>query len=219
MNKLDELEFRCALAGSPRAEQLIACLEAEVKDRDARIVELGRRYDHGSPLHKAVFMSLESWTGSDTFEDGVRATIADRDQLRAELAAISAQEPVGFADVTLRSCAKYKSKLHCLPLYAAPVAKQDNAAKMPCGAAVSNVYEAYEAGLAAKQVVMPDLSGLIRVEATIQESGDGVSDCPGSMDGETNACFYFTGSGQLIHCAAIPESSLSAADQEGGQDE
>jgi hypothetical protein len=42
-------------------------------------------------------------------------------------------------------------------LYAAPVAKPQLAAVMPCGAAVSNVYEAYAAGLAAKpQVVMPE---------------------------------------------------------------
>jgi hypothetical protein len=47
----------------------------------------------------------------------------ERDQLRAELAAIKAQEPVGFADITIRSFAKYKSAMHCLPLYAAAVSE------------------------------------------------------------------------------------------------
>ena len=40
MYTADELEIRRALAGSPRSEQLIACLEGEIAKRDARIVEL-----------------------------------------------------------------------------------------------------------------------------------------------------------------------------------
>jgi hypothetical protein len=92
---------------------------------------------------------------------------SERDSLRTELAALKAQEPVGFADITLRSFAKYKSAMQCLPLYSAPVseakardqASANSAAKMPCGTAVSNVYEAYDAGMKAAKargVVMLD---------------------------------------------------------------
>lgn len=81
--------------------------------------------------------------------------------LEVELSAIKAQEPVSeVSEETFSSDGTSDVITHNLPigtkLYAAPVAKQDNAAKMPCGAAVSNVYEAYEAGLVAKQVVMPE---------------------------------------------------------------
>lgn len=45
--------------------------------------------------------------------------------LEAELAKLRAgQEPVGYVDITSRSFAKYKSAMHCLPLYAAPVGER-----------------------------------------------------------------------------------------------
>ena len=42
-------------------------------------------YLHGHPLHKAVFLVLSSYTGSDTFEDGVRGLIAELKAARAAL--------------------------------------------------------------------------------------------------------------------------------------
>jgi hypothetical protein len=43
-------------------------------------------YPHGSPLHKEVFMALESFSGGDTFEDGVRGLIRELKEARALLA-------------------------------------------------------------------------------------------------------------------------------------
>lgn len=82
------MKLAATLGGTPsgRAEELITQLEAEIVKRDARVAELEASYQHGTPLHKAVFMALESYTGSDSFDDGVRGLIS-------ELAALKAQQP------------------------------------------------------------------------------------------------------------------------------
>jgi len=87
-----------------KSEELIACLEGEIAKRDARIVELesGQSAD--------MFLTL---TGEIT-------------QLRAELAAIKAQEPVAWAGV-IEDCASLfvtePQLWKAIPLYAAPVSE------------------------------------------------------------------------------------------------
>lgn len=39
-------------------------------------------YPHGHPLHKAVFMARESYTGSESFEEGVRGLISELKEAR-----------------------------------------------------------------------------------------------------------------------------------------
>lgn len=75
MYTADELEIRCALAGSPRAEQLIACLEGEIAKRDeelaacrvavencevfrARIAELEAKYLELASLSSRISVEL-----------------------------------------------------------------------------------------------------------------------------------------------------------------
>lgn len=49
------------------------------------VVDPNNGYPHGHPLHKDVFMALESYNGGDTFEDGVRALIAELKEARSTL--------------------------------------------------------------------------------------------------------------------------------------
>lgn len=63
--------------------QLIAYRDQVIQQRNGEIAQLQDRYQHGSELHKAVFMALSSWTGGDTFDDGVRGLIAELKELRA----------------------------------------------------------------------------------------------------------------------------------------
>ena len=76
MYTADELEIRAALAGSPRADELIACLEGEIAERDARIVELEADL---AGTQSRVLVLQGQWR-----------------QIDAELAAIKEQEPTGW---------------------------------------------------------------------------------------------------------------------------
>lgn len=53
-------------------------------------------YPHDHPLHKAVFMARESYTGDETFEDGVRGLIADLKDARKASDAIREFEKSGW---------------------------------------------------------------------------------------------------------------------------
>lgn len=48
-------------------------------------------YPHGHPLHKAVFMARESYTGRETFEDGVRGLIAELKDALESLSVVTAE--------------------------------------------------------------------------------------------------------------------------------
>lgn len=169
-------------SSSARAEQLIACLEGEIAKRDARIVELQ--------------LDVIAWKETaSTFEDFYRKTemelarVTEADanyqaealRLAAELAAIKAQEPVawvGTIEDGVPLLVVEPQNWKATPLFAAPVseAKAQSAAKMPCGAAVSNVYEAYDAGMKAAKaqgVVMPEL--IAGIQARCLEGMDGAA--------------------------------------------
>lgn len=126
MYTADELEIRCALAGSPRAEQLIACLEGEIAKRDEELA--------------ACRVAVEN---CDLFRARIAEIEADRDshqrcaiQAMAELAAIKAQDTVGEVVGWYRLDRPYEmtpypsvcATWHRLgapvaPLYAAPVSE------------------------------------------------------------------------------------------------
>ena len=65
---------------SPRADELIACLEGEIAKRDARVAEL-----EAGPL-----------MAPEEARAGIALQLKEIDHLRAELAAIKAQEPIGW---------------------------------------------------------------------------------------------------------------------------
>lgn len=112
-----EAQLKVSEMAPPAAEQLIACLEGEIAKRDARIVELEYNYQDCNANKEAFASNAISLQESNT-------------KLRAELAAIKAQEPV--AEIAL-SDDGYKIGLlgalrnHRLPigtkLYAAPVSE------------------------------------------------------------------------------------------------
>lgn len=55
-------------------------------------------YPHDHPLHKAVFMARESYTGCESFEDGVLGLIAElKDARKAKLEAQRLREALGRA--------------------------------------------------------------------------------------------------------------------------
>lgn len=231
------LELAAAGAISGRAEQLIACLEAEVKSRDARLLEMDAQCMlAGVALDLVVaeatqlraelaVMTQHADNYSKMFEDAAE-----------ELATIKEQEPVAYIPVDRGTGDKWPpvyvkgSGKICdyAPLYAAPVAKQVNAAKMPCGASVSNVYEAYEAGLAAKQVVMPErelIAGLVReIErntCTHEETHRGgviweiCDSCGAKWSDDRNPKPEFKWP-ECVENARTLLARLNAADQEGG---
>lgn len=126
MYTADELEIRCALAGSPRAEQLIACLEGEIAKRDARIDELESRYQRD-----VYGLNNE---GDPIGGEPAGGYANDNARLRAELAAIKAQEPVAYIPVDRETGEEWHPVLKkgsgniCdyKPLYAAPVVSGRN---------------------------------------------------------------------------------------------
>lgn len=156
-----------------KSEQLIACLEGELAKRDARIAELGR------------YQRFES-----LYAEAEREVL----QLRAELAAIKAQEPVAWkvsnpltGDELLCNYKPSGAMYTYQPLYAAPVAKQ---------------------------VVMPEREwlqsdGLIySLENDVNYYEINVTQVEGNRHDGKRAEF----ASKLIEL-------LNAADQEGGQDE
>lgn len=117
-------------SSSARAEQLIACLEGEIAKRDARIVELESQYQ------RDVF-GLNN-EGDPIGGDPAGGYANDNARLRAELAAIKAQEPVAWimterlerlASGWSSTCfGRMWADLHShemknVPLYAAPVSE------------------------------------------------------------------------------------------------
>ena len=55
-------------------------------------------YPHDHPLHKAVFMARESYTGDESFEEGVLGLIAElKDARKAKLEAQRLREALGRA--------------------------------------------------------------------------------------------------------------------------
>lgn len=118
MNKPDEyekLERAHAAAGlhmmqtSPRADELIACLEGEIAKRDARIAEMQERFD--SSAHRTSLIG--------------RLEI-ENSSLRAELAAIRAQEPVawvGAIEDGVPLLVVEPKNWKATPLYAAPASE------------------------------------------------------------------------------------------------
>lgn len=107
-DQLQSALFEFAAPTVSRADELIACLEGEIAKRDARIVE----------LELTVFQLNNSVT-SHHWENTA---------LRAELAAIKAQEPVAWMyRHSIREHwhfgATRQNWWECLPLYAAPVSE------------------------------------------------------------------------------------------------
>ena len=123
MYTADELEIRAALAGSPRADELIACLEGEIAKRDETIARLEPQlnraiqanYDlreelaacrvavENCELFRARIVELESRYQRDVYGlnnegdpiggDPAGGYANDNARLRTELAALKAQEP------------------------------------------------------------------------------------------------------------------------------
>ena len=62
----------------------------------AQLSDTQELYPHGHPLHKAVFMARESYTGGETFEDGVRGLIAELKDVRRASEAIREFEKSGW---------------------------------------------------------------------------------------------------------------------------
>lgn len=103
---------------SPRADELIACLEGEIAKRDARIVGLESQYQRD-------VWGLNN-EGDPIGGDPAGGYANDNARLRAELAAIKAQEPVAWAGV-IEDCASLfvtePQLWKAVPLYAAPVSE------------------------------------------------------------------------------------------------
>lgn len=140
MNKDKKQELADIWAGlhrvkpaTSRADELIACLEGEVKSRDARIAELEEwqtterhlrnlQFDERDQLRAELALSKAAYESAE--EDHTKAC--------AELAAIKAQEPADGALLDdCEECSHLEFGLgyfftgDCIrPLYAAPVAKQ-----------------------------------------------------------------------------------------------
>ena len=53
------------------------------RSQPAQLSDTHEPYPHDHPLHKAVFMARESYTGGETFEDGVRGLLSAEDVRRA----------------------------------------------------------------------------------------------------------------------------------------
>lgn len=137
-----------------RADELIACLEGEVKSRDARVAELedSRRsaeasLDNAQALNVELRAELARVVQADAHyqaeslrlaseladtRDKMRAVVAECCEAQEELAAIKAQEPVAYIPVDRGTGDKWPpvyvkgSGKICdyAPLYAAQVAKQ-----------------------------------------------------------------------------------------------
>jgi hypothetical protein len=102
MKKSKELELAGIAAGlhmmqptTSRADELIACLEGEVKSRDARIAELEHALEvEIMRLAACGAAALGYFDGcADEYKSG---SLDDVLNLRAELAAMKAQEPAGW---------------------------------------------------------------------------------------------------------------------------
>jgi hypothetical protein len=173
MYTADELEIRCALAGSPRADELIACLEGEIAKRDARIVELENEL---SDIDFARRVSLQNESDlSDTLNQ-LRAELAalkaqyqrdvyglnnegdpiggdpaggyanDNARLRTELDAIKAQEPVawvGTIEAGVPLLVVEPQNWKATPLYAAPVSEAEAQGVVMPGRDARTAYEAF----------------------------------------------------------------------------
>jgi uncharacterized coiled-coil protein SlyX len=168
--------------GTPLSSQLIAT-EQLVDTLQARIAELETTVTNQSDW-LAGWQKCEQRVSKQALENnqlraelaGLKSEIADLEsdleqitdhniELQFELAAIKAPKELCHVcnnagsfevcgDMTLCNMCNSEGRT----IYAATVAKPSEiAAKMPCGATVSDVYAAYAAGLAAKpQVVMPE---------------------------------------------------------------
>lgn len=110
-----ESQLKVSEMAPPAAEQLIACLESEIAKRDARIVGISTAYA----------TELDELAGRNY------AQRMENAQLRAELAAIKAQEPAAWikkdvlATLTGDECCyafgKQSPAGNLAPLYASPV--------------------------------------------------------------------------------------------------
>ena len=102
MYTADELEIRAALAGSPRADELIACLEGEIAKRDEELAAC-RVAVENCEAFRARIAELESRYQRDVYGlnnegdpiggDPAGGYANDNARLRAELSALKAHEP------------------------------------------------------------------------------------------------------------------------------
>ena len=126
-----------------KSEQLIACLEVEIAKRDARIMGLESRYQ------RDVFgLNNEC---DQIGGDPAGGYANDNARLRAELAALKAKEPVGFA-ITDNDTGKL------LPHAAFFMnrAKAEKLAALTGGCSVAPLYAAPVSEAKAQGVVMPE---------------------------------------------------------------
>lgn len=149
MYTADELEIRAALAGSPRADELIACLEGEIAKRDATIArlepQLNRAIQANYDLREELAACRVAVENCEVFRARIAELEADRDshqrcaiQAMAELSALKAQEPVAYISGCYRDVIGGKSDrtplgaelafvnmgwIGQIPLYAAPVSE------------------------------------------------------------------------------------------------
>ena len=116
MYTADELEIRAALAGSPRADELIACLEGEIAKRDETIARLEPQLNRAIQTNYDLREELAACRVAVENCEVFRARIAELEDdlkcahsmlaevskagmaLRAELAALKAQEPVAWPE-------------------------------------------------------------------------------------------------------------------------
>ena len=67
----------CMAAACPECGARYALIASEDVAAAPAQPEAQEPYPHDHPLHKAVFMARESYTGGETFEEGVRGLIAE----------------------------------------------------------------------------------------------------------------------------------------------
>jgi hypothetical protein len=191
-----------------RSEELIACLEGEIVNRDARIAELesvvGQRNGELTSTNRVMCsMALDIVAVGEAldipveYQDGGTAEFVDSiNQLRAELAALREQVPVAWM------LKNEKGRIEEILPY------------MPCASDMQPYWPEptlLYAAPVAKQVVMPDVTAAAK--ALCKHHAEL---CNVNADDQWNVYSQdFIADAEIV----LANSRLNAADQEGCQDE